>query len=155
MFLNRRLPSFIACVRVLSVGICVSLGSAIALAAPASSPASSSASSSPPVPTEVPTPLYEKDLLRLAHLMGALAYLQTLCGDADAPQWAMRMQALLDAETPQPSGRRNRLAGAYNQGVQDLTPIYRTCTASAKTLSAKHADEGAALTRSLERKYSQ
>jgi uncharacterized protein (TIGR02301 family) len=151
MFFNRRLPYLIACVRILSLGICVSLGSALALAAPASSPASSS----PPVPTEAPTPLYEKDLLRLAHLMGALAYLQTLCGDVDAPQWATRMQALLDAETPQPSGRRNRLAGAYNQGVQDLTPVYRTCTASAKTLSAKHADEGAALTRSLERKYSQ
>jgi uncharacterized protein (TIGR02301 family) len=136
-------------VRILGAGLLVSFYSTLALAAPSLSP------SVAPPSSEAPTPLYEKDLLRLAHLMGALAYLQTLCGDADAPQWASRMQALLDSESPQPSARRNRLAGSYNQGVKDLTPVYRTCTASAKTLSAKHADEGAALARSLERKYSQ
>jgi uncharacterized protein (TIGR02301 family) len=108
-----------------------------------------------PAESEGPPPTYEKELLRLAKLMGLLAYLQTLCHEADAPLWAKRMQALLDAEAPAPSRRRQRLVDAYNQGVQELGVAHHECTAAARTLSQRYADEGALLTRVLERKYGQ
>lgn len=106
---------------------------------------------------ELPLPPYEKEMVRLAYVMGAMSYLHTLCAEPDAHLWAGRMQALLDAEaatsTVSPAWKA-RLAGAYNQGVQEVMLTYRVCTPSAKMLALRHSQEGAALSRALERKFS-
>jgi uncharacterized protein (TIGR02301 family) len=113
-------------------------------------------SSQPVIPAtpDVPLPPYARELQRLAYLLGALSYLQTLCMEQNAGLWANQMQALIDSESATPSTWRNRLTGAYNQGVQDLMLSYRTCTSSARALAQRHANEGQALSRALERKFS-
>ena len=141
--------------------ICSALLIAAALTLPFSEvfAASSSAktpASQVPVP-ELPLPPYEKEMVRLAYVMGAMSYLHTLCAEPDANMWAGRMQALLDAEAAISTGSsvwKGRLAGAYNQGVQEVMLTYRVCTPSAKMLALRHSQEGAAISRALERKFS-
>jgi uncharacterized protein (TIGR02301 family) len=104
----------------------------------------------PPVPAapEPPPAPYEKELLRLAEIMGSLAFLRSLCEANDALEWPQRMQALLDAEGTS-TGRRERLAGAYNRGFRGFALTYRVCTPSANEAIARYLKEGDALSRSI------
>jgi uncharacterized protein (TIGR02301 family) len=104
-----------------------------------------------PVVEPPPAP-YEKDLLRLAEIMGSLAFLRRLCTAPDAPEWPRRMQALLDAEGTTP-GRRDRIAGAYNRGFGAFGLTYNTCTPSAVEATNRYFKEGDQLTRNLVTRY--
>ena len=106
----------------------------------------------PAAPVEPPPAPYEKELLRLAELMGALAFLRPLCAAPDGTEWPRRMQALLEAEGTSP-GRRERLAGAYNKGYQGFGVTYRICTPSAQEASARYLKEGDGLTRLIASRY--
>jgi uncharacterized protein (TIGR02301 family) len=97
---------------------------------------------------EPPPPPYEKELLRLAEVMGSLAFLRSLCAAKDAPEWPRRMQALLDVEGTTPS-RKERLAGAYNRGYRGFAVTYRICTDSAAEATARYLKEGEALSRGI------
>ena len=105
----------------------------------------------PPAP-EPPPPPYEKELLRLSEIVGALAFLRSLCAAQDAPEWTKRMQALLEAEGTTP-GRRDRMAGAYNRGYGGYALTYRVCTPSAAEAAARYLKEGEALARNLAGRY--
>lgn len=106
-----------------------------------------------PAPQVEPPPApYEKELLRLAEIMGSLALLRPLCTASDGPEWNRRMQALLEAEGTT-SGRRERLAGAYNKGYQAYALTYRTCTASAQEASSRYIREGEQLARTISGRY--
>lgn len=134
------------------------LGFLIAAAPPAAAqqrpaPAPAKPVEAPPAPPpEVPPPPYEKDLLRLSEVLGSLAFLRSLCGGADAPEWQKRMQALMDAEGASPT-RRERLAGAYNRGYRGYAITYRVCTPSATEATARFLKEGEDLSRSLAGRY--
>lgn len=134
------------------------LGFLIAAAPPAAAqqrpaPAAAKPVEAPPAPPpEVPPPPYEKDLLRLSEVLGSLAFLRSLCGGADAPEWQKRMQALMDAEGASPT-RRERLAGAYNRGYRGYAITYRVCTPSATEATARFLKEGEDLSRSLAGRY--
>jgi len=106
----------------------------------------------PAPPAEPPPPLYEKELLRLAEIMGSLALLRPLCAAPDGPEWQGRMQALLDAEGTTP-GRRERLAGAYNKGYQAYALTYRICTASAREAANRYLKEGESLAHGIAGRY--
>ncbi|ACL56071.1 TIGR02301 family protein [Methylobacterium nodulans] len=101
----------------------------------------------PPSPADLPAP-YDKDLLRLSEIIGALSFLRDLCGQADAAEWPVRMKALLDAEGTSP-GRRDRLAGAYNRGYRGYAINYRVCTDSAREAAARFIAEGERLSVTL------
>jgi uncharacterized protein (TIGR02301 family) len=116
------------------------LALSVAIAAPALSqqrpqggarpatPTAKPAEPAPPPPApDVPPPPYEKELLRLAEILGSLAFLRGLCTAADAPEWPRRMQTLVDAEGVTPA-RKERLAGAYNRGYRAFALTYRMCT---------------------------
>lgn len=106
-----------------------------------------------PAPAVEPPPApYEKELLRLAEIMGSLALLRPLCSAPDAREWAQRMQVLLEAEGTTP-GRRERLAGAYNKGYQAYALTYRVCTPSAQEASARFIREGEQLARNITSRY--
>jgi uncharacterized protein (TIGR02301 family) len=106
-----------------------------------------------PAPTVEPPPApYEKELLRLAEIMGGLAMLRPLCSAPDASEWSRRMQVLLEAEGSTP-GRRERLAGAYNKGYQAYALTYRVCTPSAQEASVRFLAEGEQLARSITGRY--
>jgi uncharacterized protein (TIGR02301 family) len=106
-----------------------------------------------PAPAVEPPPApYEKELLRLAEIMGSLALLRPLCTAPDAQEWSRRMQILLEAEGSTP-GRRERLAGAYNKGYQAYSLTYRVCTPSAQEASMRFLAEGEQLSRNITGRY--
>jgi uncharacterized protein (TIGR02301 family) len=104
-----------------------------------------------PVPEPPPAP-YEPELLRMAEIIGSLAFLRSLCAEPDAVEWPQRMQSLLEAEGTSP-GRRERLAGAYNKGFRGYALTYRACTASASEATSRFLREGDQLARNLSGRY--
>ena len=111
---------------------------------------------SPPSPaTPAPPPeskAYDPQLFRLAEILGALSFLRERCGDKDANEWRQRMQVLLDAEG-NPSVRRDRLAGAFNHGLQGYEFEYRTCTLNARVVIGRLLVEGSRLAQEIENRY--
>jgi uncharacterized protein (TIGR02301 family) len=95
-------------------------------------------------------PAYETDLMRLAEVMGSLAFLRGLCEADDAAQWPERMQDLLEAEGPE---RAERLAGAYNRGYAAFALTYRRCTPAAEIAIARFLEEGNALAGMIATRY--
>jgi uncharacterized protein (TIGR02301 family) len=119
---------------------------------PAPQPQPSPQQAEPAPPVEPPPAPYEKELLRLAEIMGALAMLRPLCTAPDGSEWSRRMQILLETEGTTP-GRRERLAGAYNKGYQAYALTYRICTPSAQEASARFIHEGEQLARNITGRY--
>ena len=113
--------------------------------APAPAPAA-------PPPPSAPLPPYEPQLLRLAQLMGALAYLRDLCGQGDSAEFRAKMAALLDAEGLDEQ-RRDLLAGAYNKGFHDYATTYRVCTPAADEVVARYLTETARLAADVASRY--
>jgi uncharacterized protein (TIGR02301 family) len=113
-------------------------------------PRSEKADAAPAV--EPPPAPYEKDLLRLAEIVGSLAFLRPMCSASDGPEWSRRMQVLMEAEGTTP-GRRERLAGAYNKGYQAFALTYRVCTPSAQEASSRYVKEGEVLARTITGRY--
>jgi uncharacterized protein (TIGR02301 family) len=114
-------------------------------------PSQQQAQPAAPVVEPPPAP-YEKELLRLAEIIGSLSFLRSLCSTPDAPEWPQKMQALLDAEGTTP-GRRERLAGAYNKGYRAFSLTYRVCTPSATEATVRYVQEGDQLSRSITGRY--
>lgn len=107
----------------------------------------------PPAPPPAPeTRAYDPQLMRLAEILGALTYLRGLCGPNDAEEWRGRMQALLDAEG-NPPVRRDRLAGAYNRGIEGYSLTYRTCTPNAHIVIQRFLVEGERIAKEIENRY--
>ncbi|MHB2169646.1 TIGR02301 family protein [Alsobacter sp. R-9] len=101
---------------------------------------------------EPPPPPYEPKLLRLSEILGALAFLRPLCGGNDETEWRGRMTQLIDAEAST-TGRRERLAGAYNKGYREYALTYRRCTPAAEVAITRFVDEGGKLARELASRY--
>lgn len=97
-----------------------------------------------------PAPVWEPQMLRLAEVMGALAFLRDLCEAPDAREWPARMQRLIEAEG---GARGERLAGAYNRGFRAFALTYRICTPAAERAIAGYLDEGERLTRTVARRF--
>lgn len=125
--------------------------------APAPKPEVKSAAKAAPPPaapaaTVEPPPAYEPQLLRMAEMMGALAYLRELCGADDGAAFRSKMKALLDADGVAPP-ERDLLAGAYNRGFGDYRLTYRTCTPAAGEVIARYLAETARLASELAGRY--
>lgn len=114
-------------------------------------PAGPPASAAPPAASDVAPP-YEPQLLRLAELLGALAYLQDLCGSHQGDVWRQKMASLLDAEAKTPV-RKERLAGAFNRGFQGYALTYRQCTENAQAVIDRFLDESGKIARDVARQY--
>jgi uncharacterized protein (TIGR02301 family) len=120
-------------------------------AAPASKTAPPAPSPETPPTAERPPP-YEPQLLRLAQMMGALAYLRDLCGAGDGKKFRAGMTGLLGAEGVSES-RRDLLAGAYNRGFQDYQTTYRSCTPAANEIINRYLSETARLAAEVAGRY--
>jgi uncharacterized protein (TIGR02301 family) len=120
-------------------------------AAPAA-PGTNSAQPGATPAAEEPAPPYEPQLLRLSELLGALTYLQDLCGGESGQVWRDKMTALMDAET-QNEVRRERLAGAYNRGFNGYELSYRQCTPNAQAIITRFLDESSKIARDVTHRY--
>ena len=105
----------------------------------------------PPPAAEHPPP-YEPQLLRLAEMSGALAYLRNLCGAGDGEKFRVRMAELLEAEGVS-EARRDLLAGAYNRGFRDYQTTYRVCTPAAGAVIDRYLSETARLAAEVAGRY--
>ena len=109
--------------------------------------------SAPTTLTPEPPPVaYEPDLLKLAEIMGSLAFLRQLCTGPDALRWRARMQELLEVEGTS-TGRKERLAGAYNRGFSSYALTYRNCTGSAQEATARLSDDGDRISRRISGRF--
>ena len=98
-------------------------------------------------PADIPAP-YDRDLMRMSEIIGALAFLRGLCEAPDAADWPARMKALIESEGVTPA-RRDRLAGAYNRGYRGYALTYRVCTPAAHEAAARYVAEGDRLSHAL------
>ena len=114
-------------------------------------PAAAKPAEPAPAP-EPPPPPYEPQLLKLAEIMGSLAYLRTLCAGKEAQDWRNRMSALVEAEGRTPL-RRERLTSAYNRGFRAYALTHRSCNDGSQEASTRLAGEGERLARSLAGRY--
>jgi uncharacterized protein (TIGR02301 family) len=105
-----------------------------------------------PAPPVEPAPPYEPQLLKLAEIMGSLAYLRTICAGKEAQQWRARMAALLEAEG-RTTQRRERLTSAYNRGFRAYAVTHRACGEGSQEASTRLAGEGERLARILAGRY--
>jgi uncharacterized protein (TIGR02301 family) len=151
----RRIALLVAAA-MLGWGLALARSNVAAQSRPAERPAPRSepkAPSKPPAPSPpLPPAPYEGALLRLSEVMGALAFLRELCGQADGSAWRERTQSLLDAEASEPD-RRARLAGAFNRGYQGYALTYRVCTPAARTAIDRYLVEGGKLARDLSARW--
>ena len=97
-------------------------------------------------------PPYEPQLMRLAEILGALAFLRDLCGASDGETYRARMSALLEAETRN-DARRDRLAGAFNRGFRGYQTTYLRCTPNADVIITRFLTEGGKLAREISYRY--
>ncbi len=97
-------------------------------------------------------PPYEPQLLRLSELLGALAYLQDLCGHHQGDVWRAKMAALLDAEAKTPL-RKERLAGAFNRGFQGYALTYRLCTPNAQAIISRFLAKSGEIAHDVAHRY--
>ena len=98
-------------------------------------------------------PPYEKQLLRLSEILGAVQYLGNLCGGEDGSIWHDKMAALLDSEAASPE-RRRRLTASFNRGFRTFEETYRACTPSARFAITRYMGEGARISGDIAARYS-
>jgi uncharacterized protein (TIGR02301 family) len=101
---------------------------------------------------ESATAPYDRDLQRLAEILGSLHYLRALCGANEGQAWREEMQALVDAEAP-PGERRDRLIAGFNRGYRGFQQTHRTCTPAAGVAIRRFLDEGAKIARDITARY--
>jgi uncharacterized protein (TIGR02301 family) len=138
------------------LALALSVTSALAQGRPAPAqgarPAAPAAPPPPPQPLETAPP-YERQLLRLSEILGALAWLTELCGDRPGEQWRKQMASLMEAEAAS-AGRRERLAGAYNRGFRGYGEMHRRCTPGAELIISRFLEEGGRIARDVANRYS-
>jgi uncharacterized protein (TIGR02301 family) len=98
-------------------------------------------------------PPYQKDMERLAEILGSLYFLQPLCRPARA-DWRAEMAALIELDQPD-DDRRQRLAGAFNGGYTAYARLYRSCTESALEALTRLLIEAEGKAREIHTRYAE
>lgn len=101
---------------------------------------------------EEPPPPYEPELQKLAEILGALSYLDELCGKKPQADWREKMKALIDAEA-KTTARKEKLAGSYNRGFRDYERSYHLCTQNAQFVIARFRAEGGKIAHEVVNRY--
>jgi predicted secreted protein len=79
-----------------------------------------------PPPEARPVP-YDGELSRLSELLGALHYLQPLCGEKDKERWRNEMQSLLDTEQPSPERELQPRLSVVRADLPELYAVGEPC----------------------------
>jgi uncharacterized protein (TIGR02301 family) len=102
---------------------------------------------------EGPSDDYDRKLLRLAEVLGAVHHLRGICGADEGQLWREQMIKLLQAENPSLAFRA-RLVRSFNQGYRGYRRTYKTCNRAATLAVTRFIREGASLAQSLARERS-
>ena len=98
-------------------------------------------------------PPYQKQMERLAEIMGSLYYLQPLCRDGNE-DWRAQMAELIALDEPD-EDRRQRLAGAFNGGYEAFARFHHTCTPASREALARLLVEGEKLARGIHTRFAE
>jgi len=99
-----------------------------------------------------PAAPYDRDLQRLAEILGALHFLRGICGANEGQKWRNEAQALIDAEAPA-GARREQMVQSFNRGYRGFQQSYRTCTPAANVAIRRYLQEGAKIAREITARY--
>ena len=91
---------------------------------------------------------YDKDLLRLSEILGAIHYLRALCGADEGQKWREQMRALVESEGTS-ALRRAKLVKSFNTGYRGYRRTYRSCTEPATLAIERFLKEGADLSEKI------
>ena len=106
-----------------------------------------------PRPALAIDPPYEPQMERLAEVLGSLYFLNPLCKPG-AADWRQQMADLVRLDQPD-DDRQQRLYGAFNQGFQAYSRLYRICTPSAEEALGRLLIEAAATARDIHARYAE
>lgn len=99
-------------------------------------------------------PPYQADMERLAGILGSLYFLQPLCTPSDTTDWRAEMSDLIALDQPD-DDRRQRLAGAFNEGYTAYSRLYRVCTLSASEARDRLLAEAEKTAREIHARYAE
>lgn len=119
----------------------LALATALALA----SPVSAARAAGPATP-------YDADLMRLSEILGALSYLDGLCGADDAGTWRRQMDRLIAAQGMDASDRR-RYVDVFNRGHRTFAAVHRSCTDQTRYVIDAYFREGSTITARLGERF--
>lgn len=98
-------------------------------------------------------PPYQKEMERLAEILGSLYFLQPLC-QPGVEDWRAQMEDLIALDQAD-DDRRQRLAGAFNGGYSAYSRLYRLCTVSANEALTRLLVEAEQLARDIHSRYAE
>jgi uncharacterized protein (TIGR02301 family) len=104
-----------------------------------------------PAPLDQPTP-YDRDLQRLAEILGALHFLRGICSSNEGLKWRNEAQTLIDAEAPT-GDRHDQMVASFNRGYRGFQESYRSCTPAANLVIRRYLEEGAKIAREITARY--
>lgn len=96
-------------------------------------------------------PPYQEQMERLSELLGSLYFLQPLC-QPGIEDWRAQMAELIALDEPD-EDRRQRLAGAFNEGYAAYARLYRVCTVSAAEALTRLLVEAEEVAREIHARY--
>ena len=104
-------------------------------------------------PTLAIDPPYQRQMERLAEVMGSLYYLQPLC-KTGTEDWRNQMAELISLDEPD-EDRRQRLAGAFNAGYTGFSRLHRQCTPASREALTRLLTEAQQLARSIHTRFAE
>jgi len=88
---------------------------------------------------------YERNLLRLSEILGAMHHLQQICGRYDDQNWRNRMLEVMKAERAE-GDKKQRLTDTFNRGYTKHQELFTSCTHAADQYIDTFVSEGTELT---------
>lgn len=98
-------------------------------------------------------PPYQRQMERLAEIMGSLYFLQPLC-KAGNEDWRAQAAELIELDEPD-EDRRQRLAGAFNTGYTAFSRFHRQCTPASQEALARLLSEAQRLARDIHTRFAE
>jgi uncharacterized protein (TIGR02301 family) len=98
-------------------------------------------------------PPYQPQMERLAEILGSLYFLQPMC-QPGVEDWRAQMAELIMLDQPT-EDRRQRLAGAFNEGYEAYARLYRVCTVSAAEALTRLLLEAEQTARDIHSRYAE
>ncbi|HEV7276854.1 MAG TPA: TIGR02301 family protein [Devosiaceae bacterium] len=98
-------------------------------------------------------PPYQEQMERLSEILGSLYFLQPMC-QPGVEDWRAQMGELIMLDQPD-EDRRQRLAGAFNEGYEAYSRLYRVCTVSAAEALTRLLLEAEQTARDIHSRYAE
>jgi uncharacterized protein (TIGR02301 family) len=95
---------------------------------------------------------YDVDLMRLSEILGALSWLDGLCGAEDPGAWRASMERIIAAQRMGPDERR-RYVDVFNRGHRTFAAVHRSCGEQARFVIDRYMREGVQLVDKLETRF--